>query len=652
MSVIEEEKLMDFRQKIALSFMLYIVSGSVAFAQVVDIPDPNLEQAIRDQLNLHANSPVLHSHMRRLTHLHAWERDIEDLTGLEHAPNLRFVYLTSNPIANLDSLTDLGLIKLDLGNCNISDVSLLSGLTTLKSLRLYRNRIKDVSPLANLTNLTELWLQHNRIVDVRPLAALTRLESLNLQNNRIVDHSPLDGLSLNHFAYDQICDMPAIPLQPRLTERNFPSIVAAWDGRLLNRPDLPEVEQITRHDLYFDAWFGLTFLHTEHGVSMAGHLEQAIRERDQFLALNPNMVFLIAVNFRDAYAAADLSYTSPYAPYWVRDADGNPVVGWRDSYLVDFTHSGAQDLVVDRAVAVSKCGLYDGVFLDWWSENGSVLNGYRTVAEEVRAKETIVRRIREETRPGFLIQVNNNRRKFPITAKYINGTFMESGTPGGFSGVPARGELLERQINEVESTLRWAEENLREPQINALEAWAIPTEPLDSPTNLRWMRAFTTLSLTFSDGYVLIVNRVGPDNPFGGHRHYWYDFWDADLGRPVSEKGQLYQETEGLYIREFTNGWAVYNRSGSPQAVTLSEEVQSVSNGSVGTEHVLPDLDGEIYLRAALKNPADVNGDGVVNIFDLTLVAQAIGTDGAGGDVNGDGVVNVFDLVFVAGEMQ
>ena len=48
-------------------------------------------------------------------------------------------------------------------------------------------------------------------------------------------------------------------------------------------------------------------------------------------------------------------------------------------------------------------------------------------------------------------------------------------------------------------------------------------------------------------------------------------------------------------------------------------------------------------------NPADVNGDSVVNILDLTLVAQAIGTGGAHGDINGDGVVNVFDLVQVAG---
>ena len=112
----------------------------------------------------------------------------------------------------------------------------------------------------------------------------------------------------------------------------------------------------------------------------------------------------------------------------------------------------------------------------------------------------------------------------------------------------------------------------------------------------------------------------------------------------------MYDGREGLYIREFTNGWAVYNHSGSPQVITLPEEAQGVASGLVNVEHALPNLDGEMYLRVAPQNPADVNGDGIVNILDLILVAQGFGSDEAGVDVNGDGVINVFDLVFVANQ--
>ena len=45
----------------------------------------------------------------------------------------------------------------------------------------------------------------------------------------------------------------------------------------------------------------------------------------------------------------------------------------------------------------------------------------------------------------------------------------------------------------------------------------------------------------------------------------------------------------------------------------------------------------------------DMNGDGVVNILDLVLVASQLGQDGASAaDLNGDGVVSVADLVLVA----
>ena len=183
---------------------------------------------------------------------------------------------------------------------------------------------------------------------------------------------------------------------------------------------------------------------------------------------------------------------------------------------------------------------------------------------------------------------------------------------------------LNTGLTRTEASLYWLDNNLREPRINGLEGSAIPTEPPDSLTNQRWMRAITTLSLTHSNGFIVYVTR-------DVENRNWYDFWDVDLGRPVGEKGQLYQGIDGLYIREFTNGWAVYNHSGETQEITLPELATGVASGVESVTHTLPNIDGEMYLRVKPKNPADVNGDGAVNILDLTLVAQALGTDGLEG---------------------
>lgn len=46
--------------------------------------------------------------------------------------------------------------------------------------------------------------------------------------------------------------------------------------------------------------------------------------------------------------------------------------------------------------------------------------------------------------------------------------------------------------------------------------------------------------------------------------------------------------------------------------------------------------------------PYDVNGDGIVNILDLTFVASHLGEANPEADVNDDGIVNILDLVLVA----
>ena len=55
--------------------------------------------------------------------------------------------------------------------------------------------------------------------------------------------------------------------------------------------------------------------------------------------------------------------------------------------------------------------------------------------------------------------------------------------------------------------------------------------------------------------------------------------------------------------------------------------------------------------NADTYNPFDVNRDGVVNIQDLVLVAQAFGEYNEKADVNGDGAVDIIDLLIVAFEI-
>ena len=127
-----------------------------------------------------------------------------------------------------------------------------------------------------------------------------------------------------------------------------------------------------------------------------------------------------------------------------------------------------------------------------------------------------------------------------------------------------------------------------------------------------------------------------------------YDFWDADLGTPIGEKAQLYENRESLFIRKFNNGWAVYNRSGKAQKIQLPERATGVTSGIENRWHDVPDLDGEIYLKSTVETH-DVNSDGFVNILDLVAVANGFGKSTP--DVNEDGIVNVLDLVQVANQL-
>ena len=132
-------------------------------SEVVSIPDANLATAVRRELGITPGNAITQLDMLSLTRRFegSWSQ-ITDLTGLEHAINLKNLNLFGN---------------------QISDVRPLAGLTQLRNLNLSDNQISDVRPLAGLTQLRDLNLSDNQISDVRPLAGLVNLVQFYIGGN-------------------------------------------------------------------------------------------------------------------------------------------------------------------------------------------------------------------------------------------------------------------------------------------------------------------------------------------------------------------------------------------------------------------------------------------------------------------------------------
>ncbi|MCL2470522.1 MAG: leucine-rich repeat domain-containing protein [Propionibacteriaceae bacterium] len=151
-----------------------------------------------------------------------------DLDALATATTTPYSIMCSS-VASLDGLQNLHdpeFTKLDVFAGRITDLTPLTGLTTLSSLSLDANNIKNLTPLTGLTNLTLLDVGYNQITDLTPLATLTNLTTLSLNNNHITDLTPLTSLTnltMLFLSGNPITDLTPLGKLPRLTSLHFDS---------------------------------------------------------------------------------------------------------------------------------------------------------------------------------------------------------------------------------------------------------------------------------------------------------------------------------------------------------------------------------------------------------------------------------------------
>ena len=365
-------------------------------------------------------------------------------------------------------------------------------------------------------------------------------------------------------------------LTARISNRSFPSVFQAWNGaEFLNttstgsRIRLFDIETrnhtLARHDLVFQSpeGFDLNPLNPYPGLNVdytAESIQVALSRREAFLNMNPQMVFLAEIRYHDAPS----THLPDNHVWWKRDWKGDKVPGWEEGeyYLLDFSRSDFQNHIALQCLNIILTGVVDGCMFDWWEET----------SDRIR----LLKKVRKAIGREPLILVNAGNTNPTSSASYINGIFMEGS-----------GEFWNDWFFAIEN-LKWAEETVKPPRINVLEAWY-----QNSRNDFQLMRAVTTLVLTQSDGYVLFGD---PNSlPAPDHLHDWYPFWNKSLGQPLA-KGN--DRADGGYQREFERGTVVFNPPGNA-AIWIDFDSIRTSLASQGRQSrfLIPSGDGDIFLK-------------------------------------------------------
>ena len=733
----------------------------------VEFADANLATAVREALDLDTGDGVgllkiPKVQLVKLTELYVRGGTVRDLSGLEHATELRRLDLWGNriiditplaqlthlreldlggprtgneivditPLANLTELRELGLS----GN-QISDISPLAGLTELRELSLSFNRISDISPLAQLIELTMLTLHGNQISDITALTQLTKLTLLGLTTNQISDISPLaqlKKLTLLQLEYNQVRDIIPLAQAESLTKLYLDH------NQIRDLSPLTTLTRLTTLDLASNQISDVTPL-----AQLSESLEELDLRDNRIRDVTPlaNLIYLEELKLRDN----PITDTSPLSSLLDENPDldvdievirekGGPTLTVSSSpSLTGMTlHGGivtlklsssAFDLRTKIRDAVTISGI-TGITFDWTdiekvsdTEIRIILTYDGTIDKDTMLTFTMGPvGIKNYNRPALTAEILvsadvggtptlNASTEAPLTEATLHGsviTLILSGnrydtnwnyvsqnvTLSGIAGVTFKRHNVER-VSDTRVTIPLEfNGNINTESALIFTVGAKAIENYDGP-------AFTAeLPVSIGAGAVLTeasatdaTLRISPSSvasaAIGQQLEFTLDIVDGEAVtgyqatvqfdttalRYVSSSNGDFLPAGAFFVEPVVAGNLVKlnaaslagESNGDGTLATLAFEVIAVKASALTLSDVLlTDNEGIGYVpsveNAEITEPTglkgDVNGDGIVNIQDLVLVAGRLGqSDTNSADVNGDGIVNIQDLVLVAGAL-
>lgn len=174
------------------------------------IKDPNLEQAIREEINKY-DEELTENDLLSLTKLDAEFRNINDLSGIELAKNIRILILNYNEIEDISPLKSLSKIEyLDLSNNKIKQLPYLDSLRKITHLNINYNNINNIDSIRYLSTLTYLSFIGNNVVNIDPLNYLINIDTIFADENNIEivpNISQLNKMKFLSLSYNKLSNI-------------------------------------------------------------------------------------------------------------------------------------------------------------------------------------------------------------------------------------------------------------------------------------------------------------------------------------------------------------------------------------------------------------------------------------------------------------
>ena len=651
------------------------------------IPDRHLAGAVRATLHLPNTEPITAQMVRGLRGLIvAHNTQVSSLTGLEHATQLEALTLNRSQISDISPLANLTQLKrLVLGNSQISDISPLTNLTQLTYLTLQGNQISDISPLTNLTQLEFLWLVYNRIRDISPLAGLTQLKQLGLYTNEISDVLPLTrlvNLETLSLGNNPIEDASPLVVLPKLRDVDIeippPPVVRLG---ISNRPSIYWIDEAsntlqrltdTKVEYVISGIQNATGLAVDTTAEKIYWTEGTGRNVGEVKSANldgSNIRTLAVLPSVPSGIAVD---TVGKKLYWANSRGRIQRANLNGKQI----RAVIQNLDYPSNIALDVAGgkLY------WTEASGRIrranLNG--------KSIETLASAF--DSLSGLAI--SNNKAYWTEVTSESSGKIWRANLNGSNIETLARPRSvpLKVAIDSVGKKLYWTDSDgnircanlngknikkvvsgLSTPRYLALGTTATqapPSLPI-SNTTLR-ISPSSVVSPTIGERLELSLNIAGGKDVAGYQATVQFN---TTALRYVSGVSGDFLPTGAFFVKPVVKGNLVKlnaaslagETSGDGTLATLTFQVISVKASTVTLSDVLlSNRAGEGFIprikNAQITEPArlkgDVNGDSIVNIQDLVLVASNLSKVGRNiADVNGDRIVNIQDLVLVAGAL-